>query len=212
YQAYNGWGGHSFYGITSDNFQAGHKVSFNRPYAPSTRANATFAAGTGDFFCFVLPDSYPANSAGWECNMLRFLEREGYDVTYCTDLDTHANGNLLLSHKWFLSVGQDEYWSWEMRKNVVAARDHGVNLGFFAANICYWQVRFEPSTITGAGNRTMVGYKDAAASDPLATDGNASNDYLITAVWRTNRFSTPESTFIGVMYDSDPVDADIVIE
>jgi hypothetical protein len=27
--------------------------------------------------------------------MLRFLEREGYDVSYCTNLDTHADPTLL---------------------------------------------------------------------------------------------------------------------
>src|SRR5262249_32174486 len=160
---------------------------FNRPYAPSPRPNCTFAAGTGDFFCFVLPASYPANPAGWECNMLRFLEREGYDVSYCTDVDTHANPNFLLSHRWFLSVVHDEYWSWQMRENVVAARDRGVNLGFFGANACVWQIRFEPSGITGAANRTMVGYKEVAATnDPVALDGNPSNDYLLTTLWRSN--------------------------
>jgi hypothetical protein len=49
--------------------------------------------------------------------MLRFLEREGYDVSYSTDVDTHERGPLLLKHKAFLSVGHDEYWSWQMRQN-----------------------------------------------------------------------------------------------
>ena len=47
--------------------------------------------------------------------------------------------------KGFLSVGHDEYWSKAMLDNVTAARDAGVNLGFFGSNTAYWQVRFEPS-------------------------------------------------------------------
>src|SRR5262249_32490413 len=43
-------------------------------------------------------------------------------------------------------------------------------------------------------------------------DGDPSNDYLITGQWRTNTVLPPESSFIGVMYESDPVDADMVID
>ena len=50
------------------------KVSFDRPMADS---------GIGDLFI------------NWEINLIRWLERSGYDVTYSTDLDTHANGGEL---------------------------------------------------------------------------------------------------------------------
>jgi hypothetical protein len=73
--------------------------------------------------------------------MIRFLEREGYDVTYSTDVDTHENGRTILNHKGMLVVGHDEYWSWPMRDNVEGARDKGLNVAFFAANTSYWQVR-----------------------------------------------------------------------
>ena len=66
--------------------------------------------------------------------MLQWLEREGYDVSYATNVDVDDDPNLLLSHKAFLSVGHDEYWSWQMRDNVERARDAGVNLGFFSGN------------------------------------------------------------------------------
>src|SRR5207302_2613977 len=59
----------------------------------------------------------------------------------------------------FLSVGHDEYWSWQMRDNVEHARDVGINLGFFSANTAYWQVRFEDSPTTGQPYTVMVGYK-----------------------------------------------------
>ena len=105
-QAYNNWpgmdqGGRSLYDFNSANARA-FKVSFNRPYIKGS--------GTGFFF-------------DWECNMLRFLERENYDVGYCTSIDTHTRPKLLLRSRGFLSVGHDEYWSNEMRKHVEKARD-----------------------------------------------------------------------------------------
>jgi N,N-dimethylformamidase beta subunit-like protein len=177
YQAYNAWGGRSLY--TSPR---AFKVSFNRPIQ--------HGLGAGDFVNW-----------GWELHMLRFLEREGYDVTYTTDVDTHAHGDLLLQHKAFLSVGHDEYWSWQMRDNVEQARDRGVSLGFFGANAAYWQVRFEPSTFTGDANRTMVSYKSAKL-DPMSQTGNAADLRFVTTKFRLPPVNRPEDSMIGVMYES----------
>jgi N,N-dimethylformamidase beta subunit-like protein len=205
YQAYNNWGGKSLYafnsssaptinteGASSNAFPA-VMVSYNRPYAAINR-------GTGDFF-------------SWEFNMLAFLEQQGYDVTYTTDVDTHTSPSLILQHKGFLIVGHDEYWSWEMRNNVTAARDAGINLGFFSANECFWQIRYQASALTGAPNRTIVGYKEAAAQDPDAV--NSSTNYLITTEWRAPHGSypaTPEDALIGQMYiEFEPVSGSILI-
>jgi hypothetical protein len=189
YQAYNDWGGSSLY----TNPRA-FKVSFNRPYV----VGRAMAAGSGHF-------QY------WEYNLLRFLEREGYDVTYNTDLDTHLNGNELLLHKAFLSVGHDEYWSWQMRQNVIAARDAKVNLGFLGANCCYWQIRFEPSPVTGNANRTIVCYKDdALTKDPFA---HGPQPYLTTTNWRSSPVDRPEAELLGAMYKGGyfGIAADIVV-
>ena len=43
--------------------------------------------------------------------MVRWLERNGYDVSYTTGVDTDRRGSELLEHRTFLSVGHDEYWS-----------------------------------------------------------------------------------------------------
>lgn len=189
YQAYNNWGGNSLYSGSP----VARKVSFDRPY------NITQGNGASKFL----------NNGGWEYNMLRWLEREGYDVTYCTNIDTHENPALLLSHRAFLSVGHDEYWSWEMRANVTAARDRGIHLGFFSANDIYWQIRFEASKATGEPDRTVVCYRFKDL-DPILRDGNPSNDYLTTIKFR--ELGYPEDALIGVMYVYNPVDADIVIE
>ncbi len=216
YQAYNNWGAMSLYRWNSRGRQA-YKVSFNRPYAASPNLAAAYGMGAGEF----LTNSQPrrrTSSAGWEYNMVRWLEKQGYDVSYSTDVDTHENyldeqsGKHILSlHKAFLSVGHDEYWSWQMRQNVEEARDNGVSLGFFSANTCYWQIRFEPSKVTGDINRTIVGYKENAALDPYARDDNSDNDYLITTLWRNKPIKRPEDSLIGVMYETFQVNTDIII-
>ena len=185
-QAYNEWGGKSLYGFNSSGAQA-VKVSFDRPYSSSN--------GPNEFLY------------RYEYDMVRFLEREGYDVTYQTNIDTHERGDLLLRHRAFLSVGHDEYWSWQMRENVERARDSGTNLGFFAGNVCYWQIRLEDN------DRTIVAYKESALSaDPILFDGNAVNDYLATTNFRATPVNRPEEQFVGVMTSIVTVDGDVVVE
>jgi hypothetical protein len=186
YQAYNEWGGMSLYSKP-----AAYKVSFNRPYQRGH--------GSGDFLF-------------WEYSLLRFLEREGYDVTYTTDVDTHTRGHLILRNKAFLSVGHDEYWSWEMRDNLEAALAQGVHLGFFGANIGYWQARFEPSHLTGQENRTLVCYKKKALElDPYASHPDSVKRRRTTTQFRMNPVNRPENELIGVMYQSHQAEGDIVI-
>jgi hypothetical protein len=208
WQAYNAWGGKSAYDFNSypDHVHA-RKVSFNRPYDRN--------AGTGDFTGSM--------SSGWELNMLRFLEREGDDVTYTTDVDLHENGLALIApHKAFLSIGHDEYWSYAMKSAVHQARDAGKHLGFFGSNAIYWQVRYEAATSgTLAPNRTLVTYKEAAQTeDPFWLDNDPSNDKFISTRFRdivappfnvVDAIAQPENGVIGVMYHGDPVYGDIVV-
>ncbi|HEX2055734.1 MAG TPA: N,N-dimethylformamidase beta subunit family domain-containing protein, partial [Nitrospiraceae bacterium] len=149
YQAYNNWGGKSLYDFNSMGGRA-FAVSFNRPYARSSNPAAAYGNGAGDFITNnAVPPTDASSPAGWEYNMVRWLEREGYDVTYSTNIDTHADSRLLEGHRAWLSVGHDEYWTWQMRTHVEAARGRGVNLAFFSGNVCYWQIRLEPSSLTG---------------------------------------------------------------
>lgn len=228
YQAYNNWGGRSLYDpplskgttVTATNSPRAAKVSFNRPYAPNVfKPEAATGAGAGELLTNAHPTE-PVLPAGWEYNVVRFLEREGYDVTYCTNIDTHANPNLIAPHKAFLSVGHDEYWTWQMRAHVEAARDAGRNLAFLGSNAVFYQIRLEPSG-TGQADRTMVGYKyiypnfSGPTNDPFATDTDPGNNQFITVQWRDPMLlNRPEDSLIGVRYrlGANPVDADIVIE
>ena len=193
YAAYNNWGGYDFYDTDSQGLTPASKVSFDRPYKNSQRHMN--GKGAGDFL-------------SWEINMLRFVEREGYNVTYATDIDTHTAPSRLLNHRMFMSVGHDEYYTKAMYDALEAARDAGVNLGFFGANNIYWQIRVEPSSLTGQPNRTIVGYKDAY--DPM----EEIDPTLATYLWRETikaPIDRPEAALIGVMYDYNTVDTDMVI-
>src|SRR5229473_2620630 len=143
------------------------KVSFDRPYA----------------------DNGARMFLSWEVQLVRWLEQSGYDVTYSTDIDTHANGQALLSSNAFLVGGHSEYWSLEMYNAATAARDAGVNLAFFGADVLGWQVRFEPSD-SGVPNRVEVCYKDPTL-DPVQGP-------TLTVAWRSGYLNRPGQTLTGL--------------
>ncbi len=88
------------------------------------------------------------------------MERLGLDVSYWTDIDLHERGQLATNHRAVVIPGHDEYYTVEMRQYLEAARDAGVNLGFFGANNIYRRIRLEPSAI--GADRHEVNYRDAA--------------------------------------------------
>ena len=171
WQAYNRAGITSTYGSfdPAAPMERAYKVSLNRPYA------------TRDYRAvnLVFNAEYP---------MLRWIEANGYDVTYSTGVDTDRRGALLRNHKVFLSVGHDEYWSGAQRANVEAARDAGVHLAFFSGNDVFWKIRWEPSVDPAhTPYRTMVTYKETHANakiDPLPD--------VWTGTWRDSRPFNPE--------------------
>ncbi len=169
--AYSSWGNasehYSLYAYNSTNSNAAKKVSLDRPSTEQRTAS---------------------NLLNFELQMLRWLESQGYDVTYISDIDLQSSAASLLDHKVYLSVGHDEYWSKEKRDAVEAARDARVNLGFFSANSVYWRVRFESSS-SGVPNRVMVCYKDSRTPDPVAP----------TYRWRDPPNNLPENALVGVM-------------
>ncbi|TKT75043.1 DUF4082 domain-containing protein [Aquamicrobium sp. LC103] len=212
WQAYNAWGGASLYygevpmnpedmiaymppncscGVTA--IGRAYAVSYNRPFI----TNSSPWGGTHDFIF------------GAEHSAIRWLEQNGYDVSYISGVDATRSGNLLLNHQAYLSVGHDEYWSAEQRANVEAARDAGVNLAFWSGNECYWKVRWETS-IDGNGTpyRTMVCYKETWAGvsiDPSDTT---------TGTWRDPRFrepgQEPENSLTGTMFTVDSYRLDTI--
>jgi Domain of unknown function (DUF4082)/Bacterial Ig domain len=166
WQAYNDYGGSSLYDAPQPIGRA-YKVSYNRPF--NTRGDSAED--------FVFNSEYPA---------VRWLEANGYDVSYTTDVDADRRGNLIPRHKTFMSVGHDEYWSGGQRANVEAARSAGTNLIFMSGNEVFWKTRWEGSTAgPSTAYRTLVTYKET--HDNAKIDPNPA----WTGSWRDPRFSPP---------------------
>jgi len=98
------------------------EVSFHRPYGKYCQIlDAPLSTGSGEWFLWEFPIAFWAESLG-------------YDLTYISNLDTHADRAGLLRAKGFLSVGHDEYYSIEMFNNMRWAIDRGLNVAFLSGN------------------------------------------------------------------------------
>ncbi len=196
WEAYNGYGGNSLYIATTVMmpFNHGDKVSYNRPFI--TRGGNGGGGANEDWF---MNAEYP---------MIRFLEANGYDITYTTDMDIARNNanniNLLLNHNIFLSVGHDEYWSKEERNSVEATKAAGKNMAFFSGNEVYWKTRWEPDG-NGVAYRNMVCYKEGTLATPAENPcgGKCDPNVEWTGLWRdgcndpTGNACKPENTLSG---------------
>ncbi|MCF0074114.1 DUF4082 domain-containing protein [Dyadobacter sp. CY261] len=173
WQAYNVYGdasnGRSLY--TGVGGKAS-KVSYNRPFLTRTGGG-----GGGAYEDFLFNSEYP---------MIRFLEKNGYDITYTTNIDTDRRGHLITNHKVFMSVGHDEYWSPGMRANVTAARNNGKHLAFFSGNEVYWRTRWENSLgIDQTPYRTLVCYKEGAEGENQCNGKCDTSTDEWTGLWRS---------------------------
>lgn len=199
WQAYNDYGGNSLYKCTVAcppgtplAYKSAFKVSYNRPF------NSTGDQGHS----WLMDTEYP---------MIRFIEANGYDVSYLSGGDVNTRGSLLLNHKMFVSSGHDEYWSGPQRSNVEAARDAGVNLAFFSGNEMFWRTRWEPSLdASHTDGRTLVAYKDTHFNGPV-------DPVEWTGTWRDPRYGTaggagnPENSLTGQFFIVNSGSSDIKV-
>jgi hypothetical protein len=142
WQAYNRWPDNdSLYTDPKGNQGSTADVSFDRPYANYAQIYTNpQSVGSGEWLCFEFPAAY-------------WLEKEGYDVTYCSNADmiTPDHG---LKCKAFISIGHDEYWDLRQYQSVEKMRDAGVNLLFLSGNSVCWVTPFSPNT-AGEPNRRI---------------------------------------------------------
>jgi hypothetical protein len=121
------------------------RTSFDRPYA---------------LYVNLLPSAFNPLSNGsgefllWEYPLAFWMEKEGYDVTYISNVDTHDDPDGLLRGEAFISVGHDEYWTYDMVDNVKRARDKGVDILFLCGNSVSGAIYLDPST-DGRPDRIM---------------------------------------------------------
>jgi hypothetical protein len=205
WQAYNTYGGNSLYTCSvncppgsPETYKGADAVSYNRPWH----------SGADD------------NGASWfmyaEYPMIRFLEKNGYDVSYTSGVDVSQPGyaSVIEQHKIFMSTGHDEYWSGQQRANVTAARDAGVNLALFSGNEMFWKTRFAPS-IDGSNtpNRTLVTYKETHWDGTV----DPQDPPTWTGTWMDPRFSppgdggNPQNALTGQLFDVNSGTTDITV-
>lgn len=182
--AYNHYGtpaapltGKSLYGSNgtmADSTTRAHFGSYHRPIV--TRAG--------------VPQTYWLNA---EAPLIRFLERNGYNVKYVSSRDVDLNPAVLDNSKVFISSGHDEYWSDGMRNAVEAYRDSGRHCLFMSANEVFWRIRFDPSR-NGA-----YCFKDTMNGPGSHVGGTPLDPVSWTGTWKDTRWPgrKPENTLTG---------------
>ncbi len=186
WQAYNVYKNKNLYGDTSGNFEnRARKVSFNRP---------------------LQMDTYPQDQAGpwwyikWERQFIQWFYKaktnshlpSDMEMEFCSSVDLHADPTIVNNYKLVISIGHDEYWSWEMRDTIQDFISAGGNVAFFSGNVSWWQVRFETDQIDNP-DRIMVCYKDAE-EDP------ETNPQRKTINWFEPSINRPENLMTGLSY------------
>jgi hypothetical protein len=113
----------------------GVAVSFDRPYGKYRQIlDAPLSQGSGEWLL-------------WEFNLAYWMEANGYDVSYISNLDTHADPAGLRRAKAFISQAHDEYWSLDMYRNAKAAIDAGLHAAFLSGNAVDGVIDVRPSAL-----------------------------------------------------------------
>ncbi|TVR45324.1 MAG: hypothetical protein EA425_18315 [Puniceicoccaceae bacterium] len=118
-------------------------VSFDRPYA--LFGQLQFAAdtiGSGEYLLWEFPLAY-------------WLEKQGYHVAYCSNIDLDQDPAVLDRAKVFLSVGHDEFYTYQMVANAYAARGRGLSMAFLSGNSVFDMLYFHDSGVTGEPARAF---------------------------------------------------------
>jgi N,N-dimethylformamidase beta subunit-like protein len=207
WNAYNAWGGMGsgqyagnslYYGTAVDQYQAdcAHYVSYNRPVVNRGAADAGRSYGAVEWSTFFTGE-YP---------MLRFLERNGFDVKYYGCIDaagdsagTHltGNGSTRGGVKAAMFVGHNEYWSSVMRAGWEQAKNRGVSVFSCAGNEVFWRT-YGSSPDTDGRPRVQECQKSTI-------NGRGGSRPQWTGSWRDpdgagKGGNSPENTFTGTIF------------
>jgi hypothetical protein len=143
WQAYNRWPvNESLYTDPRAAHAPGVSVSFDRPYGKYAQIlENPLSIGSGEFLL-------------WEYPLCYWLEKEGYDVTYCSNADNLDPKNLSRV-KAMISIGHDEYWDVRQFQNVKQAIADGLSVLWLSANDVYMVTPFTPNA-KGDANRRLT--------------------------------------------------------
>jgi hypothetical protein len=200
YNAYNDWGGPSLYtGATQVSFQRPMARGFLRKPEPYLRYPNLDDVRDPEHERFrSWADQHGlarwSGSSGWytwERLFVQWAERAGYTVDVAVNADLEERPEVVEGYSLMVSVGHDEYWSWQMRDTAEQFVARGGNIAFFSGNSVCWQVRFEDD------GRTMVSFKGDPESDPLyGTD----RQHLVSTLWCSELVGRPENHLTGVSF------------
>ena len=163
YNAYNNWGGSSVYGYHGRNYLQGNEVSFLRP--PKSQFSK------------------------WEEHFVAWAEKNGYTLDFASNMDLQFRPELLDNYKLVLSLGHDEYWTWEMRDSLEGFVAKGGNAAFFSGNTCCWQIRWREET------RSFVTWKQWFNLDPVY---QTAEEQRLSSLWSHHLVKRPENQMTGV--------------
>jgi len=182
-EGWNTYGGYSFYQgegpciLDSIHYPVCNRarvVSFDRPYSDGN--------GASDF----MSNEYP---------LVRYMEENGLDVSYVTDVTIDEHPTVLLQHRALLSLGHDELWTYSERQAAQTALSDGVNVAFFGAAAVLRHARLQSSPL--GADREEVDYRNDA-EDPLNGKGDPME--VTGNTWSSPPANWPESGFTGEIY------------
>jgi hypothetical protein len=145
YHAYNSTGYGSLYAeaVWSRREPKGFRATMQRPGGGV--GGLVMAGDSPDYY---RPGSRRQSFGHWDAPFIAWLERSGYNVAYCSDLDVHRDPARLNGCRLLLSVGHDEYWSDEIREAIRCFLDEGGNVAFLSGNISGWRVQLTDAETT----------------------------------------------------------------
>ncbi len=171
-QAYNGWGGGSFYSHPEV-----FTISFERPM-------------DAWLDCLYAAPIY----------LIRWLEREGIPYEVANDDDLNDRPDLLFRYPGLVLCWHSEYWTRNMREGLERYLAAGGSIISLAGNTCWWQTRMEscdPVAPPGCtGSRRLTCYKTRYGIDPyLHKDPSG-----VTTNWDSPPVDDPPQRLFGLDY------------
>ncbi|MER9731587.1 N,N-dimethylformamidase beta subunit family domain-containing protein [Mesorhizobium sp. M0217] len=208
--AYNDWGGaNHYFGTWGANRNEGSPIlSLRRPWSRgfvwlpdgAPRITLDHAPRMNEMPRYPSKEwGYPGGwaqnyaCAGWaqfDRHFAVWAESQGYDFDVITQTDLHARPETLDRYSCVVTVGHDEYWSWDMRQAIEAFVERGGNLSRFGGNFL-WQIRLEED-----GGKQICWKSKAPKQDPLRDDPQ--RKHLVTCAWESPAVGWPGASTVGV--------------
>lgn len=206
--AYNDWGGANHYRGCPDGYQNDIPTPLSSTQRPIARGMLRIPEnapreGTGDImpgpdwtprylsleYSWYFRYSRHYADAGWatyERPFVIWAENQGYKIHHVTQTDLQMDPTCLNNYKCAVSIGHDEYWTWEQRDTLDSYVDRGGKFARFAGNFCK-QVRLSKDFKTQY-------YYGSPGEDPESSK----NPSRTTTAWDWPAIGRPAAQSVGL--------------